>query len=236
MMMTNLNRYALCRPRLPMLLVLTALSTAHHGGHAAEPSPPAAQVLAPDQLDAIRSISRSVLAAKKSGTDNPADGVQLAGLRAVLDQLLAAEFDPNNQSPITAKSSQGPTAIGAKAPVNASRAQAQSQALVVLEQLRQRAAGAPISQSTSVFAVRSDSTEVTSGGLPVGEQRSRAFERWATKLEAAIAPDNPNRGVQLWQLREQLKPSKQLPDAPVARRTPSLQAMPAGFVSPKEEQ
>ncbi|MFX8429706.1 hypothetical protein ABTL63_19220, partial [Acinetobacter baumannii] len=57
--------------------------------------------LNPAQITAIRSISRNVLAAKKSSTEDGTDAAQLASLRSSLDALIATDLDPRNRPPIT---------------------------------------------------------------------------------------------------------------------------------------
>ena len=76
--------------------------------------------------------------------------------------------------------------------------------------------------------------DTRSAGLPIGEQRARLFERWASKLDAALSEGNKDRIGQLRELRDQLRATKgSLSETPVTHGTPTLQAMPAGYVPSK---
>lgn len=74
----------------------------------------------------------------------------------------------------------------------------------------------------------------------MGRQRAQLFERLAQKLDAVMADDNPDRTAQMLELSAQLQATATpqsgkggMRDAPLTHGTPTLQAMPAGFVPPK---
>ncbi len=219
---------------LNLLTLAVLLATTAHAaervtpqGAPQKPGDAAAHALAPAQINAIRAIGRSVLAAKKSGTDDPADAAQLARLRASLDRLIAVDLDPRNRLPITLQGEESTAQRKAHTAVAELRATARSDAQALAAQLRERA-------SLMASRARTDAaTDTTSAGFPMGEQRARLFERWAQQLDAALVDDNPERVGQLRELRGQLQASQGgLTNAPLAHGTPTLQAMPAGYVPP----
>jgi hypothetical protein len=184
--------------------------------------------LSPAQLIAIRGISRNVLTAKKSGTEDAADAAQLTSLRASLDQVIAANIDPKNREPITLQGQESSAQRNAREKIVGLRESARSDARTIASQLRSRG-------EFKAAQARGQSEQSTrSAGLPIGEQRARLFERWAQKLDTALADDNADRADQLRALREQLRATDgRLSDAPITHGTPTLQAMPVGFVPPK---
>lgn len=216
-------------------VLLALLSISAIAAQAAErvPQAPAAaaseaRALTPAQLTAIRGISRNVLAAKKSGAEDGADGAQLASLRASLDQLIAADLDPKNRAPITVQSHESGEQRKAREKVMNLREAARTDARAVAAQLRDRG------ELKAAHARSQPEQDTRSAGLPIGAQRARLFERWAQKLDAALADDNADRATELAALREQLRATHgSLNDAPITHGTPTLQAMPAGFVPPK---
>lgn len=187
-----------------------------------------ARALTPAQLSAIRGISRNVLAAKKSGQEDSADASQLASLRASLDALIAADLDPKNRAPITVQGQESNEQRKAREKFATLRDSARSDARALAAQLRSR------SEIKAAQARSAPEANTRSAGLPIGEQRARLFERWASKLDAALADGNEDRAGQLRELRDQLRATKgSVSEAPVTHGTPTLQAMPAGYVPPK---
>jgi hypothetical protein len=187
-----------------------------------------ARALSPSQLAAVRGISRNVLAAKKSGSDDGADAAQLVSLRASLDQLIAVDLDPKNRAPITVQGQESGEQGRTREKVANLREVARSNAVAMASQLRRRG-------ELNAANLRSQPEQNTrSAGMPIGEQRVRLFERWAQKLDAALANDGASRAAELHALREQLRPTRGgLSKVPVTHGTPTLQAMPAGFVPPR---
>lgn len=187
-----------------------------------------AHALSPAQLTAIRSIGRNVLAAKKSGTEDGADVAQLISLRASLDQLIAADLDLGNRMPITVQGQENGEQSKMRKRIADLREAARADARAVAVQLRHRG------ELKAARAHATPAKDTRSAGLPIGVQRAYLFERWAQKLDAALAEDNADRLGQLRVLREQLRVTRgSLSDAPITHSTPTLQAMPAGFVPPK---
>lgn len=213
------------------LMVLSAPSV-----HAAERAstqaalgtPKEAHALNPAQIAAIRSISRNVLAAKKSGADDGTDAAQLASLRASLDQLVDANLAPQNRMPITLQEQEGTEQRKSREKISNLRESARTDARAVAAQMRRRGEG-QISQARSI-----SEGETLSAGMPVGEQRAHLFQRLAQKLDAALVDDGVDRSNELRVLRDQLNATHgSLSNAPLSHGTPTLQAMPAGFVPPK---
>lgn len=187
------------------------------------------RALTPAQLTAVRAVGRGVLAAKKSGSEDSADAAQLASLRASLDALIAADLDPRNRMPITV---QGQEESGAQRTAREKaaslRESARADARALAAQLRSRG------ELKAAHARSQPAQDTRSAGLPIGAQRARLFERWAQKLDAALADGNEDRIGRLRELRVQLRATKGgMTEAPLTRDTPTLQAMPAGFVPPK---
>lgn len=212
------------------LLSLSALpaQAAEHAPQTSTAATSEARALNSAQLTAIRVISRNVLAAKKSGTEDGTDAAQLASLRASLDQLIAAELAPRIGTPITLQGEESGEQSRTRERVASLRESARADARAVAAQLRSRG-------ELKAARVRNQPEQDTrSAGLPIGEQRARLFERWAQKLDAALADGGADRGAPLRELREQLRATKGgVNDAPLTHGTPTLQAMPAGFVPPK---
>jgi hypothetical protein len=226
-------------PMVATLLALVCLSAV--SAQAAErtsesrPQAPVAaasaiRALSPAQLTVIRGIGRNVLAAKKSGQEDSADAAQLASLRASLDQLIAADLDPRNRTPITVQGQESGEQRKAREKIANLRESTRADARALAAQLRRRG------ELKAARARSQPEQDTRSAGLPIGEQRARLFERWAQKLDAALAEGNEDRVGQLRELRDQLRATKgSINDAPLAHRTPTLQAMPAGFVPPKND-
>lgn len=224
-------------PTLATLLALVSLSVLPAQATERTPQAPTAaaseaapRTLSPAQLGAIRGISRNVLAAKKSGSEDSADAAQLASLRASLDALIAADLDPRNRTPITVQGQESGEQRSVREKVARLRESARADARAVAAQLRSRG------ELKAAHARSQPGQDTRSAGLPIGEQRARLFERWAQKLDAALAEGNEDRTAQLRELRDQLHATKgSVNEAPLTHRTPTLQAMPAGFVPPKND-
>lgn len=178
--------------------------------------------LAPAQLTAIRAIGRSVLAAKKSAVDDPADAAQLSTLRAMVDTLIATDLDPKIPAPMVLQGGEAPGLSPARAAATELRETTRTDARALAGQLRQRG---------ELMASRAQSgaaSETSSAGLPMGSQRAQLFERMAQKLDTALAANHPDRVAQLHALRDQLQAGRgKLVDAPLTHGTPTLQAMPS---------
>lgn len=220
---------------LNLFAVLALLTTT---AHAAEPVTPqsiakaagetAPRALNPAQINAIRAVGRGVLAAKRSGTEDGTDTAQLASLRASLDQLIAADLDPKNQGPISVQGQETGEQSRLREKITNRRETARSDARALAAQLRSH------SDLKAARARTTPEEDTRSAGLPIGDQRAQLFARWSQKLDAALADDNPDRVEQLRTLREQLRPTRGgLVEAPLTHGTPTLQAMPADYVPPK---
>lgn len=184
-----------------------------------------AHALSPAQLTVIRGISRNVLVAKKSGVEDSPDLAQLANLRASLDQLVAADLDPSNRVPITVQGQESSPQRRTREKVTRLREVTRTDAQAVGAQLRQHG---ELKMAHARSAPEADSF---SAGLPIGMQRAHLFERWAQKLDAALADGNEDRTIALFALREQLRANHgSLSEVPTTHGTPMLQAMPASFV------
>lgn len=222
----------LCSKNWILVMALAGLSAASvHASEIASPkalSPATkeAYALNPAQIAAIRGISRNVLAAKKSGADNGDDGAQLSSLRARLDQLIGFELEPMSHSSITPEGQGGEDQRKTREKKVAIREAARSEGRAMAAQLRRygdlkasRASGTP---------------EADAAQMSIDEQRAQMFVRWAQKLDAALADGNENRSADLLALRDQLNSTNGRVTVPQPiRSTPTLQAMPAGFVPQK---
>lgn len=209
---------------LSILLPLAHAETiAPKPSNASPISPTAARGLSPEQVSAIRKVGRNVLAAKKSGQDDGEDAVQLSSLRASLDALIAEDLDPKNRASITTEGREGTEQRTIPEKRSHLRDSARNDARALLAQLRNR-------NETKAARMRgTQEADPRSAGLPIGQQRARLFERWATKLDAAVADGNEDRASQLRELRDQLRATRgSLSEAPATHGTPTLQAMPAG--------
>lgn len=227
----HLRRTFIC-PALVFAALMTggSVQAAERASHApaAAASKAAARSLAPAQLTAIRGIGRNVLSAKKSGGEDSADATELASLRASLDALIAADLDPRNGTPITVQGQETGEQRKAREEAASLRQSTRADARALAAQLRSRG------EVKAAQARSTSEAETRSAGLPIGEQRARLFERWAQKLDAALAEDNEDRIGQLRELRDQLRATKgSVNEAPLTHGTPTLQAMPADFVPPK---
>ncbi len=213
---------------LASLSLVPPVHAAERAGQTSAAAASEARTLTPAQLTAIRGISRNVLTAKKSGAQDGSDAAQLANLRASLDQLIAADLDPSNRDLITVQGQDSGEQPKTREKTASLRDVARAGARAVAEQLRQRG------ELKAARARGMPEEDTHSAGLPIGEQRARLFERWAQQLDAAQAEGNVDRTTELHALREQLRATHgSLRDAPATHGTPTLQAMPAGFVPPK---
>ena len=180
--------------------------------------------LAPAQLAAIRAIGRTVLAAKKSATDDPADAEQLGRLRAAVDALAAVELETGDRAAITL---QGGGSARSQAHTRAAerRDAARADARALAGQLRERG---------GILASRAQAGEsgTTSAGLPVTGQRAQLFERLSSKLDAALSEAGPERAAKLLELRAQLDPRAGRLGEGRPLGTPTLQAVPSTSPTP----
>jgi hypothetical protein len=225
-----MNKY--CKT-VPLLIAISVLSGAHATDSIA-PSMPATMAnktamggLNPAQLSAIRGISRNVLAAKKGTVDDGADAAQLASLRTSLDKLIEMDLDTSNRLPITLQSQE----TIAQGKTSSKFASLRTAAIVDL-----RAIATQIRSRGELHAARAHGDAKAAQpivGMHRGANRSRLFERWADKIDAALAADGVERTSKLRLLREQLHTTNRLSDVPITHGTPTLQAMPAGFIAPK---
>ncbi|TDP78732.1 hypothetical protein EV672_11710 [Aquabacterium commune] len=219
-----------------LLALFSLLSFAHAETTTTQPfnvpqtSITAARGLSPEQIAAIRKVGRNVLAAKKSGQEDGSDAAQLASLRASVDALITANLAPENRAAIAAQDlSNGGEPRGRRARADG-RESARAQARALVSQLRQR------SEIKSAQFRSSSEAQVHSAGLAIGEQRARLFERLAQKLDVALTDDGVNRASHLRELRTQLEASfGGVSEAPLNHGTPTLQAMPSGYVAPKKD-
>jgi len=182
--------------------------------------------LAPEQLTAIRAIGRNVLAAKKSAIDDPADAEQLGRLRAAVHALAAAELETDKAAVITPQGGEAPAHPAARALAAERRDAARADARALVAQLRER--GGLLASRAQV----GDASGSTSAGLPMAEQRAHLFERWADKLDAALAETGPARTAQLMDLRNQLDARKGGLREGRPLGTPTLQAVPSTSPTP----
>jgi len=219
---------------LATLVALTSLSmlpvqAAERASSTAAASEAAKHALSPMQLSAIRAVGRDVLAAKKSGSDDPADTEQLARLRSTLDALIAVDMDPRNRPSITVLGKESSEQRKSRERVAALRESARVDARVLATQLQNRG---------EIKAARAQTTpdkDTRSAGMPIGAQRARLFERWATKLDAVLIQGNAERLSQLRELRDQLRPTRGGIYEPSIVGTPTLQAMPADYIPSKAQ-
>lgn len=182
------------------------------------------RALSPAQITAIRGISRNVLAAKKSGGQDSEDVAQLSRLRASVDALIAADIQPVS---ITVAGEESSDQRSTRDKIVRLREVAGGEAHALVAQLRSRS-------ELKAARARGRAEESThSAGLPIDEQRARLFERWANKLDSAINADGGDRLMKLNELRQQLQATLgRVTEAPLTHGTPTMQAMPAGFVPP----
>ena len=175
--------------------------------YAAAPTPGPSPALAPPTLDRVKVLSQHLLQANAAQVQAPAALETLAATRAAVANLESALAQSQRIALDTA-------------PVRGSQPGAQlpeaeaARARVVIKQLRE--AAAPTARGA------------TSGNLQMAlaAQRSALFQRWASDLEATLAPEVPDRLARLTALRRRLAN-----DSPSGRRShlgsPTLQALPA---------
>ncbi len=179
------------------------------------------RALSAAQLSAIRGVSRTVLAAKKSGAEDAADLGQLNQLRGALERLIAAEFSPA-QGRIALEHDGRDARAGAERNVTAREA-LQFELRSMVSQLRNR------SQRPSLPNRIDDDREVFSSGMPIRSQRSEMFERWTSALDTALAGPSAERTALLLGLHQQLVARKgSVNEVPRLPGTPTLQVQRAG--------
>jgi hypothetical protein len=183
--------------------------------------------LSPAQITAIRSVGRNVLTAKNSQEKSEVDTEMLEKLRSNISQLIAIELAPENRAPITVQNQKENAAEHpSRTAFLEQRKVAHANARKLVGQIKDHAG------SMIAHATESPKKDEMSAGFPIGTQRSELLERLAKKLETALAEGNPDSLSQLHQLQNQLNTTQRgLSDVPLAHGTPTLQAMPAGFVS-----
>lgn len=208
-----------------MSLSMLSAQAAEHDSSTVMGKEGVAHTLSPVQLNAIRAVGRHVLAAKKSGSDDPTDAEQLTRLRSTLDTLIAVDQDPKNRIPITVQGQESNEQRKKREHIAVLRESVRADARALATQLHKR------SEMKAVLAQTTPEKETRSAGLPIGDQRARLFDRWAAKLDTTLAENNAERLSQLRELRDQLRPIRSgVSEAPAAPGTPTLQAMPAGYV------
>lgn len=184
--------------------------------------------LSPAQLTAIRGVGRNVLGAKESGAEDSADVEQLRRVRTTVDALIAVDLDPQYRAPLTVQSQETNEQRKTREKVDYSRESVRADARALAAQLRQRG------ELKASHARSLSGTDTLSAGLPIGEQRARLFKRWAQKLDLALADDGEDHPRRLNELRNQFRSTNSgVNEMPLAHGTPTLQAMPAGYVPPK---
>lgn len=183
--------------------------------------PAAQRQLSPEQLTAIRTIGRNVLAAKRQAAEETTDTAQLATLRASVDSVLASDLDPAMRTPITVEGEETDTQRHARERIHGRRNAIHADARAVAAQLRSHGE----SQLSRAGAAPED--EPRSAGFPIGGQRGHLFERLSRDLDAALAEEGPERVARLQALRVKLHPSTEsLVQAPSPRGTPTWQIVP----------
>lgn len=176
-------------------------------------------------IHSIRAIGRGILAAKKTGTEDATDAEQVERLRVALARLIAADFDPQARGPISVQGHESNAQRSARKAAADLRAAVRADAHTLASRLHAH------SRRKAAYA-RSATDDTRSGGLRIGAQRARLFERWADQLDAALAEGTKDRMGQLLALRAQVRSTHGgLTSAPLSRGTPTLQAMPAGYAS-----
>ena len=180
------------------LCLLLAASTVQAGTSPAKPANTApTDSLPPETLEAIHRISQNVLQAKTMGrqqADSHYD--QLMLLNTAISKLIAIETQ-----------SFGLTA----------RMAADTQAWDVIGSLRQDADQLQTHNNAPA------QVQMYSGGLPVGEQQGRLFEKWADELEEIVNNHAGNHLAQLKALQARLTIQKGDMTPPIPK-TPTIQA------------
>lgn len=189
--------------------------------------------LSPTQISVIRMVGRNILAAKKSGQEDGSDKAQLDNLKNTVDQLISVQI--NSQSVITPVSEQAAQTQDRQqtSKLNKRDSEARDTAFThakdFSKKLRQQ------NESRMALTAQSPELEAHSAGLPVGTQRAAMFQKWADKLDDALAQDDHTRMTKLIGLRMQLQSvDGQVSEAPYNRGTPTLQAMPSGYTKPTD--
>lgn len=191
--------------RILLCLLLAFASSAQAGTNPSAPGIMAPKnALPPESLAAIQNLSQILLQARLEGRQEAsADNEQLALLNAAVNKLIAAEDrSPNRHG------------LGLIA-----RMRAHIEAWDAVSSLRQDAGQLqPKNQAPA-------QVQVYSGGLPVGEQRGRLFDKWADELETIINSDDSSRLEKLKELQARLTIQKhdaahELPPT----RSPSIHA------------
>lgn len=182
--------------------------------------------LSPVQMNVIRSVGRHILTAKRHSQEGVADNEQLAILREGVDRLISAEGSLSAQSVITLNAQDKNEQVATRNQNKLSRDTALNQAKQIGQQLRSHHQFAK-----KMLEDQPTAEHTLSAGLPIGKQRAEMFEKWADKLDAALADDEGERLTKLQMLKAQLQSAdaNQL-IAPIEHGAPTLQAMPSDFV------
>lgn len=183
--------------------------------------PVAAHGLIPNQISTIRSISRNVLSAKKSGNEDNSDAAELDNLRNSLEQLIEAEGLIMSE---TTSTDENGNRLRSTEKSLAFRAKARANARAMVAQFRQRG------ERSADHGHRTSQMETSSAGLPIGSQRTEMFENWANKLDEALNDDTEDKTRRLLELRSRLKPAANALGKVPIHSTPTLQAMPSDYV------
>jgi hypothetical protein len=206
--------------RVFLCLLLLASSVQAEPNPAASNPMASAHTLPPEKLEAIRLIGRNVLQAKNV-KEEPLKKEQLLQLNATLDKLITTESSALKPGSIALLGKTPTITSSQQATVATAQTTAHTQAWDVVAKLHQDA-GHLQRQKNKPAKV-----EVYSAGFPVGEQHGRLYEDWANKLESILTNNNTNRLSQLIALREEINGNKAVViNAPLAQKTPTIQAMP----------
>ncbi|MDP2787117.1 MAG: hypothetical protein Q8O79_03455 [Pseudomonadota bacterium] len=204
---------------------------------AAAPGP-----LSPEQLRAIRGISRNVVAAHNSQTEAGGDEKQLESLRKDIDALIRAESEETRENPeIQAQAAQvdgkpaGATPQGAELAntpqtpqINAGR-HAPS-ARVRGERAKAREwAGKLRGRADSMAQVNESDTAKPVAAIQA--RRAKLFREWSDTLETSTDATKPDRIAKLEQLRDLMKLSRIAPsEQHYHNDTPTMMAVQANDV------
>jgi hypothetical protein len=177
--------------------------------------------LSSESLESIRGVSRQILAAKKSGSTDLSDVSQLNSFRAILDKLIAAELGSKSRRPNREKGQSIAHQLQSRERVAELRKAARADARALVNQSRNR-------NEINTSRVRnSTQNEASPDETAITEQRIQLFDRWATKLDSALADDSHKRLATLLSLRRQLSRNSQnsASDPSVLTPTPTLRAV-----------
>ncbi len=205
------------------LLASNAYAEERNLSQDANPNLTTSRALSPVQINAIRTIGRHILVAKKSRSDDNTDQAELDNLRATLDQQMTADLNTASQfTPQAQENTDG----------RKLRTQDLGQRNTMIIQTKS------LAQRLHTFSAsrmsednQSETTSIKSAGLPIGKQRAEMFQKWARQLDEALTEVGANRLAKLQALRAQLESSdKQITEAHSHNYPPTIQAMPFDYV------